>query len=802
MIPGQAAAILAADVGTSSLKAVAFARDGTPTAQVTVDYDTHSPAEGSREQDTSDWWKAFTAAIGTLGIGPGLRAIVLTGTMQNCIAVGPDGQPLGRAILYSDAWVSRQNRETSEERLPADFAVRVGNKPDGAMPIFRIMGGDQRLAGGSDVHYLFGAKDVLIERLTGRAVVDPTTATTTGLFNIEQRGWDAELVRMAGLMLNQLPLVLPADAIVGPLSARVAAELGLPEGLPVINGAGDAGAAAWGAGGREAGQAHVYLGTTGWIASTMTFAEISPPRDFYTLAAPVGEAVIAIAPLLQAGSALDWVRRLGGSPETNCDAVVDRSPPATLFLPYLAGERSPFRDRNVRAAFLGLDERTGSRELHYAALEGLCHAIRDNLEAIELKLQVMPLIGGVAENPILRQLLADTLGIPVMVAPHARLATAYGAFQFAAATLGWQVPRPHTETRTVPRSERRDRTELRFRAYRNAQRMARDIAADLLVAPDDVPRRNTTGGTHVKTSLATLALLGGLALGAQTAVAAQVAVLTPYLASVTTSEMVKVFRTEAEARHHTVNVVDTRGDMGALANRIDDVVNGHVGAIVLVSVNPGQVQDQVNAAAKAGIPVISIDGGVAPGVTLNVTSDNYQLGLQLTKFLFDRIGNKGNIVKFFYSAHPGVHQRELALDAMLKEHPDVKVIADHYVKVPGPIDDARTAMQAILQRDGTRIDAVWAAWDEPAIGADLAVGSDMPDAKLVIGGIDGTAQGIDLIKQCTPMIVTVAQDFGAMSRLGMEGLDKVLAGGKPEKQEIYAPAHLVTRETLGAQCAK
>ena len=291
-------------------------------------------------------------------------------------------------------------------------------------------------------------------------------------------------------------------------------------------------------------------------------------------------------------------------------------------------------------------------------------------------------------------------------------------------------------------------------------------------------------------------------LAASAAGAAEIAVLTPYLASVTTGEMVKVFEAEAEARHHTVNVVDTRGDMGALADRIDDVVNGHVAAIVLVSVNPTQVQDQVNAAAKAGIPVVAIDGSVGPGVTLNVTSDNAELGKQLTTALFDRIGNKGNIVKFFFSAHPGVHARELALDAMLKTHPDVKVIADHYVKVPGPIDDARKAMEAILQRDGDRIDAVWAAWDEPAVGATLAVQSDKPDARFVIGGIDGTAQAVDLIRQCSPLVVTVAQDFGAMSRLGMAELDKVLAGGKPEKQEIYAPAHLVTRESLGVTCAK
>ena len=302
--------------------------------------------------------------------------------------------------------------------------------------------------------------------------------------------------------------------------------------------------------------------------------------------------------------------------------------------------------------------------------------------------------------------------------------------------------------------------------------------------------------------LTALALLGCTALAAPAAGAAEIALLTPYLSSVTTGEMVKVFKAGAEAGHHTVNVVDTRGDMGALADRIEDVVNGHVAAIVLFSVNPGQVQDQVNDAAKAGIPVFAIDGSVAPGVVLNVTSNNTELGKQLTTFLFDRIGNKGNIVKFFFSAHPGVHARELALDAMLKDHPDVHVIADHYVKVPGPLDDSRKAMEAILQKDATHIDAVWAAWDEPAVGATLATQSDMPDAKFVIGGIDGTAQAIDLIKACSPLVATVAQDFGAMSRLGMAELDKVLSGGKPAAQEIYAPAHLVTRESLGVTCAQ
>jgi ribose transport system substrate-binding protein len=294
--------------------------------------------------------------------------------------------------------------------------------------------------------------------------------------------------------------------------------------------------------------------------------------------------------------------------------------------------------------------------------------------------------------------------------------------------------------------------------------------------------------------------LAGLAASASAASAVDIAVLTPYQSSVTTNQMINVFEAKAKEAGWNATVVDTRGDMGQLASRIEDVVAAKVGAIVLVSVDPKLIQDQVSAAAAAGIPIVAIDGASAPGVLLNVTSDNFELGAKLSDFLFDKLGHKGNIVKFFYSAHPGVHQRELALDAALKTNPDIKVIADHYMVVPGPIDDARKAMEDILKSKGDEIDAVWAAWDEPAIGAQLAIEADKPDSKIIIAGIDGNPQAVELIKSCSHIKGTVSQDFDAMAGLAADGLTKILAGTKPEKAELYAPAKLITPETLGVTC--
>jgi len=297
-------------------------------------------------------------------------------------------------------------------------------------------------------------------------------------------------------------------------------------------------------------------------------------------------------------------------------------------------------------------------------------------------------------------------------------------------------------------------------------------------------------------------IAGAMALaGSAYAAGERVAVLTPYLSAAATAEMIETFKAEAGKMQWTVEVVDTAGDLPALAGRVEDVTAAKVNAIVLVSIDPAQIQAQVDAAKAAGIPVVTIDGAKNASTVLNVTSDNYVLGQTMTKFLWDQLGRKGNIVRFFHSAHPGVRQREIALDDLLKEAPDIKEVANHYVQVPGQVEDSRAAMDAILLANPGEgsINAVWAAWDEPGIGAKLAI--DAAGRKgIIIAGIDGNPQAIELIKGCTPFVGTVRQGFGDMAKIAATELNKVFASGKPEKDELYAPVELITRETLGVKC--
>jgi ribose transport system substrate-binding protein len=281
----------------------------------------------------------------------------------------------------------------------------------------------------------------------------------------------------------------------------------------------------------------------------------------------------------------------------------------------------------------------------------------------------------------------------------------------------------------------------------------------------------------------------------------RVVVLTPYLSSIFTHEFLGAFRERAAKRGWLVNVIDTRGDMARLANRLQDVVTARADAIILISIMPDHIADQISQAAQAKIPLIVVDGKWIDGVTTSLTSDNYAMGRQISQFLVDRLGGRGRIVKFYHSAHPGVFQREKALADVLAKNPGITVVAEHYVKVPGPIEDAKKAMANILLATGGAIDGVWAAWDEPAIGAVLALDEAGAQQSIIVVGVDGNPQASEMVAACSRFVATVKQDFAAMASRTASELTALFAGSAASARQITIPARLITVRDLGVTCA-
>ncbi|MBO1001956.1 sugar ABC transporter substrate-binding protein [Pseudogracilibacillus auburnensis] len=274
-----------------------------------------------------------------------------------------------------------------------------------------------------------------------------------------------------------------------------------------------------------------------------------------------------------------------------------------------------------------------------------------------------------------------------------------------------------------------------------------------------------------------------------------ISILTPYLSSVTTKQMVDEIEVKAKDNGWKVNVIDTKGDAGGLASRMEDVILAKTDAIVIVSTDPNQVAAQIKQADDAGIPVFGSDSGYIEGMTMNATSDNEEMSKMMTEYLFEQLDGKGKLIVLTHRPHPGVLKRTETLDALLEEYPDIEVLTEQEVEVPGPIESARQQMENLLlaNKDDDAITAVWAGWDEPAIGAAQAIEADGRDG-IIVTGIDGNSQAVEMIKDGSPIKATVEQNFIGMSEIVIEQMEKVFNGEEVDGTELYAPATLITAE--------
>jgi xylulokinase len=231
--------------------------------------------------------------------------------------------------------------------------------------------------------------------------------------------------------------------VTGRLSPAVAAELGLPAGLPVAAGGGDNAAAAVGTGIVRSGQVSSSVGTSGVVFAHSDEFAPDPSGRVHAFCHAVPGRYHLMGVTLSAGGSLRWWRELLGSEASYDDLVAEAAavPPGAeglLFLPYLTGERTPHLDPLARGAFFGLTARHGRAHLTRALMEGVVFSLRESLEIMR-GLGVGPTqvraTGGGARSALWRELQADVYGVPV-ARTAAEEGPAYGAALLAGVAAG------------------------------------------------------------------------------------------------------------------------------------------------------------------------------------------------------------------------------------------------------------------------------------------------------------------------------------------------------------------------------
>ncbi len=291
-----------------------------------------------------------------------------------------------------------------------------------------------------------------------------------------------------------------------------------------------------------------------------------------------------------------------------------------------------------------------------------------------------------------------------------------------------------------------------------------------------------------------VAMLGASSLAAQAA-GEKIAIVTPYLAQPGTQFYVEAFQEKAKEFGWDVNVIDTKGDVAAAVGRIEDAANQKVSAIV-INVDPSQVQAGLETAKAAGVPVFGMDAGATPLLVTNVTSNGYAMAADTAAYVANRLGGKGNVVMFVFDAFPPVQQRGVIADAIFKNNPDIKIIDRVTPDVQdGGIADSRAKMEAILAANPEKgsISAVWAAWDQPALGALQAIeAAGRGGEGIIITGIDANPEARDAIAKGGSFEASMAQDFKGIGASTADAVKRHLGGEAIKQSVIYVPTRLIT----------
>lgn len=427
--------LLGIDFGSGGCKVSAIDGSGGMLGEASVEYTTHYEHQGWSEQDPADWYAAMCQALRKLaGKGVDLkrvRAISFDGSTHNAVLMDENMQPVRRTIMWTDQRSVRECAMLREQYADRIFKTAYQMPtPTWTLPQMMWLKNNEPEILKRTRHVLF-VKDYVRFQVTGIAATDYIEAQGTLFYDMPNQRWSAELAELAGLEPSVLPeLVKPTD-LLGTVTARAAADMGIPAGTPVVCGTSDSAVEDYGAGAIEPGDCIVKLATAGNVnvmtseahpyPTTLTYSHVIPDM-WYTVSATNAAALCQ-----------RWFRDLFCEAEkqeaeklgTNAYELLDRkanqSPlgaNGVFFHPYLQGERSPYWDADLRASFTGVAISSTKGDMVRALLEGVAFSLLDCyglIEQMKLPVKRIFLIGGGAKSRLWSEIVCNVFNLPVQV---------------------------------------------------------------------------------------------------------------------------------------------------------------------------------------------------------------------------------------------------------------------------------------------------------------------------------------------------------------------------------------------------
>lgn len=422
--------ILVLNLGLKSLRAIVF--DDRGRRLLTASRPVHTFVDGDRiEQDPAEWRRLSLEVLAEAAANPtvrsALKAITITSSAGHLICTAHDGSALGRAMLVSDTRATSEAADLASDPVFLRHATSSGSlRPEPSLTLPRLLWlRHHDPSRWNQSRFFLSSNAWLIAQLTGITITDPLNAEKSG-FHTPSNSYPPDLLDHLGIPTEKLAPVAPILSTVGPLLPDIAATAGFPNRpIPVILTSYDAICGVFGTAAAEQG---IACDLSGSGTSLRTITSSPPKGPLNGLSSqhfqPSNLHIVGGSVNLRSGL-IEWARQCyyHSTPDA-CELIESDATAAgpgadgLVFLPYLPGERAPLWDPTARGAFFGIERRHGRREFVRAVMESTACAmawLRDSLEPLTGPIRKIRATGDLARLPLVSQLKADILGVPIEI---------------------------------------------------------------------------------------------------------------------------------------------------------------------------------------------------------------------------------------------------------------------------------------------------------------------------------------------------------------------------------------------------
>ena len=432
--------VLAYDLGTSGVKGALVTMKGELVAACTAAYPLITPNEGWAEQVPEDYWNGVcqvTKQVLAKGqVFPDAVAGIVFGTMwKGIIPIDQHGSVLHDSIIWLDARAGAQARRLNEHFPKASFSASDywakllwlrENRPD----VF------------AQAEIILETNSYLKWKATGEAAMDISNSYVRS-FDPALEQFYQDFLAFCDIPQEKFPRLVSSDALVGHLTQRAAAEMGLVPGIPVFGGNNDIQAVSVGAGCASVGGVHIYFGSSGWTGYTI-------PRTTSHHRSPFTEDTdVVLAGIRAVSLSFNWVVRklytaeyeaMGDDIFACIDKEVGQIPPGAdgvIGLPWFYGGHPSHSNIASRGCFINLGPTHDRRHMARSIMEGVCFHLK--MRTLNTKYEwpkIFSVVGGGSCSDVWMQILADVMNTPVRVPTNPRHAGAIGTAYSALIGLG------------------------------------------------------------------------------------------------------------------------------------------------------------------------------------------------------------------------------------------------------------------------------------------------------------------------------------------------------------------------------